>query len=744
MPVRTSRIDLPVRRASPVISPSRGPGPKRPPMYIPVAMPQSRIAPTSDDPPPGSGRRCGEQPAATGSSNDPTSTTLLSVPSPGRCRSGIQSSSTSAPTMMTMTPIASPVRRRCPGGRRPRGPAPDPPAPAAPRTGRRGPGQCRAAPRAGFGSLHHSGLARSVQRPGHDTEKWPGHCQSMLRQWRHGLDHPARRTRPGRAAARLADSPGPVYAGLARRDHQPGARRRIAPRPGCPPSASWPQPRPQPSHRDRGLRRAAPTAFLASRTGSGSVSPCRPADRSRHPVARAAAAVDRARSGPDRGSPDAGSPRPGTVDLSCAAFPAPPGLRRPRWPGPASGSRPTSAAPATSPAGLPELRAAVAHRFRDARRRDRRRADPGHATVRCTRWTCCCGCSSGPGDRVLTELPTYPGALDAMRASGARVVAGADGARRRLARRHDAGDPAPDRAAAGLPHPRLPQPDRRARRPRPSAATCCAPPGRPAPPSWSTSRSSNSASSSPTPPTAAIDPSVITVGSLSKPVWGGLRVGWIRASTELVQRLAALRASIDMGRRGARSARRARRSFAGWTSIMPAGARRCSAARDALLAASAASCPSGASTVRRAACRCGPSWTRRWRPRSRCAAAQSGVIVVPGSRFGVDGTLERFLRLPVLAARATARGRGAPAGAPSGVSSTAAAPRYATSSSPDRSAGRSVSRRSRRRAGPARRPRPRRPEPPARRTASARCGPAEGRLRPRHRAPAPRPASCSR
>ena len=27
-------------------------------------------------------------------------------------------------------------------------------------------------------------------------------------------------------------------------------------------------------------------------------------------------------------------------------------------------------------------------------------------------------------------------------------------------------------------------------------------------------------------------------------------------------------------------------------------------------------------------------------------AAQTGVIVVPGSRFGVDGTLERFLRLP--------------------------------------------------------------------------------------------------
>jgi len=28
------------------------------------------------------------------------------------------------------------------------------------------------------------------------------------------------------------------------------------------------------------------------------------------------------------------------------------------------------------------------------------------------------------------------------------------------------------------------------------------------------------------------------------------------------------------------------------------------------------------------------------------AAAQQGVQLVPGSRFGVDGTLERFLRIP--------------------------------------------------------------------------------------------------
>ncbi|MEU6710595.1 PLP-dependent aminotransferase family protein [Nonomuraea sp. NPDC046802] len=40
---------------------------------------------------------------------------------------------------------------------------------------------------------------------------------------------------------------------------------------------------------------------------------------------------------------------------------------------------------------------------------------------------------------------------------------------------------------------------------------------------------------------------VITVGSMSKLVWGGMRVGWIRATAPLVSRLARLRAVHDLG-----------------------------------------------------------------------------------------------------------------------------------------------------------------------------------------------------
>src|SRR6202044_1128725 len=52
----------------------------------------------------------------------------------------------------------------------------------------------------------------------------------------------------------------------------------------------------------------------------------------------------------------------------------------------------------------------------------------------------------------------------------------------------------------------------------------------------------------PPPPLAAYAPdSVISVGSLSKIVWGGLRIGWIRAAVPVVGRLARLRTVHDLG-----------------------------------------------------------------------------------------------------------------------------------------------------------------------------------------------------
>jgi DNA-binding transcriptional MocR family regulator len=53
----------------------------------------------------------------------------------------------------------------------------------------------------------------------------------------------------------------------------------------------------------------------------------------------------------------------------------------------------------------------------------------------------------------------------------------------------------------------------------------------------------------PSPPLASHDPEapVITVGSLSKTMWGGLRLGWLRAPRSLAERLARTRILADLG-----------------------------------------------------------------------------------------------------------------------------------------------------------------------------------------------------
>lgn len=82
-------------------------------MYMPVAtalpmMPATR-KPTRDDMSCGAGRT-----ASIASSDSPTSTTLASVPSPGRWRSGTHRARTTMLTATTTIPIDTPVRREMP------------------------------------------------------------------------------------------------------------------------------------------------------------------------------------------------------------------------------------------------------------------------------------------------------------------------------------------------------------------------------------------------------------------------------------------------------------------------------------------------------------------------------------------------------------------------------------------------------------------------------------------------------
>ena len=138
---------------------------------------------------------------------------------------------------------------------------------------------------------------------------------------------------------------------------------------------------------------------------------------------------------------------------------------------------------------------------------------------------------------------------------------------------------------------------------------------------------------------------LICVGSLSKSVWGGLRLGWIRADPRLVQRLAIARSRLDIagpvleqligvhllasydeilhGRRGELRDRRdtlvaaIRKALPAWEFEVPAG---------------------GLSL-----------WVELDRPVSSAlvaSAAREGVRLAPGSRFGNDSRFERRLRVP--------------------------------------------------------------------------------------------------
>jgi DNA-binding transcriptional MocR family regulator len=58
------------------------------------------------------------------------------------------------------------------------------------------------------------------------------------------------------------------------------------------------------------------------------------------------------------------------------------------------------------------------------------------------------------------------------------------------------------------------------------------------------------AGTAPPPPLAALCPglpNLVTVGSLSKTYWAGLRIGWVRAPVGIIARLAAAKAASDLG-----------------------------------------------------------------------------------------------------------------------------------------------------------------------------------------------------
>jgi DNA-binding transcriptional MocR family regulator len=149
------------------------------------------------------------------------------------------------------------------------------------------------------------------------------------------------------------------------------------------------------------------------------------------------------------------------------------------------------------------------------------------------------------------------------------------------------------------------------------------------------------------PPVAAFDrhARVLSIGGMSKPYWGGLRIGWIRAAAPVVQRLAAVRVGVDMAG-PVLDQLVAARLLEHREAVIAARRTRLRAQRDALAAAVRERLPEWHFQVPAG----GVSlWAELDAPVSSplCRAVESyGVRLAPGPRFGVDGTLERFVRLP--------------------------------------------------------------------------------------------------
>jgi DNA-binding transcriptional MocR family regulator len=145
-----------------------------------------------------------------------------------------------------------------------------------------------------------------------------------------------------------------------------------------------------------------------------------------------------------------------------------------------------------------------------------------------------------PGDQVLVEAPTYPGALEVFREEGAvlrGLPVGLEGFEAAVRERRPA-------AAYVIPTYQNPTgsvlpPLARERLARVAADVALIEDEVPADLGFPDEPRPMSL--------AAFSDAVISVGSLSKSIWGGLRIGWIRAAVPLVNRLARIRAVHDLG-----------------------------------------------------------------------------------------------------------------------------------------------------------------------------------------------------
>ncbi|WP_028648187.1 PLP-dependent aminotransferase family protein [Nocardiopsis sp. CNT312] len=140
------------------------------------------------------------------------------------------------------------------------------------------------------------------------------------------------------------------------------------------------------------------------------------------------------------------------------------------------------------------------------------------------------------------------------------------------------------------------------------------------------------------------DGRVLTVGSVAKLLWGGLRVGWVRTTVPMVSRLMAARQRFDLAG-SVLDQLTVTHLLADVLRIRAERSRQLRRNRDALLRAMRERLPDWRPSVPGGGLVLWAALPQPVASAFAAAAQRHGVHTAAGPVFGVDGTLERYVRL---------------------------------------------------------------------------------------------------
>jgi len=335
------------------------------------------------------------------------------------------------------------------------------------------------------------------------------------------------------------------------------------------------------------------------------------------------------------------------IDLNCAATPSPPGLMA-AYEAAVADLPSYLSGHGYFPAGLPALQQAIAATY-DARglptEPEQVMVTPGALAATAVVAQAC----TGPGDRVLVETPGYPNAMRTFDRRAARVIGapvdvdgwdleGLGATVRQTAPRAVYLVPDFQNPTGNL----MPDPDReRLAGLLAGARTLCVV-------DEAHQALALEGQAMPRPLAAHVEAAggeAVTIGSVSKAIWGGLRLGWLRAPRARMDALAEARLTLDLGVPVLEQLV-VLRLLGGAEEVLAAQRARVREQRDRLAAAVRAQLPDWDFRLPEGGL---ALWCHLPEPLATPLAAEAdtrGVVVAPGPVFASDGGFGSFVRIP--------------------------------------------------------------------------------------------------